>query len=56
MSIDEFISAICVFQNSGFENKPVVLKKNIIENNKANYPDITDDMAREIKGNSLYKL
>ena len=39
----------------GFEDKPVVLKKNIIEKNKANHPDITDDMAREIIGNSLYK-
>ncbi len=39
----------------GFEDKPVVLKKNIIEKNKVNHPDITDDMAREIIGNSLYK-
>ena len=39
----------------GFEDKPVVLKKNIIEKNKANHPDITDDMAREIIGYSLYK-
>ena len=39
----------------GFEDKPVLLKKNIIEKNKANHPDITDDMAREIIGNSLYK-
>ncbi len=39
----------------GFEDKPVVLKKNIIEKNKASHPDITDDMAREIIGNSLYK-
>ena len=39
----------------GFEDKPVLLKKNIVEKNKANHPDITDDMAREIIGNSLYK-
>lgn len=39
----------------GFEDKPVILKKNIIEKNKTNHPDITDDMAREIIGNSLYK-
>ena len=39
----------------GFEDKPVLLKKNIIEKNKVNHPDITDDMAREIIGNSLYK-
>lgn len=39
----------------GFEDKPVVLKKNIIKKNKTNHPDITDDMAREIIGNSLYK-
>ena len=39
----------------GFEDKPVVLKKNIIEKNKVNHPDITDDMAREIIGNSLYR-
>ena len=39
----------------GFEDKPVLLKKSITEKNKANHPDITDDMAREIIGNSLYK-
>ena len=39
----------------GFEDKPVLLKKNIVEKNKLNHPDITDDMAREIIGNSLYK-
>lgn len=39
----------------GFEDKPVLLKKSIIEKNKVNHPDITDDMAREIIGNSLYK-
>lgn len=39
----------------GFEDKSIVLKKNIIEKNKVNHPDITDDMAREIIGNSLYK-
>ncbi len=39
----------------GFEDKAVVLKKNIIEKNKASHPDITDDMARKIIGNSLYK-
>ncbi len=39
----------------GFEDKPVVLKKNIIEKNKVNHPYITDDMAREIIGNSLYR-
>ena len=38
-----------------FEDKPVLLKKNIVEKNKLNHPDITDDMAREIIGNSLYK-
>lgn len=39
----------------GFEDKPVLLKKNIVEKNKLNHPYITDDMAREIIGNSLYK-
>ena len=39
----------------GFEDKPVLLKKSITEKNKVNHPDITDDMAREIIGNSLYK-
>ena len=44
-----------ILEQYGFEDKPVILKKNIIEKNKANHPDITDDMAREIIGNSLYK-
>ena len=37
------------------EDKPVLLKKNIIEKNKLNHPDITEEEAKRIIGNALYK-
>ena len=37
------------------EDKPILLKKNIIEKNKLNHPDITEEEARRIIGNALYK-
>ncbi|MEI0551321.1 DUF1073 domain-containing protein [Brachyspira intermedia] len=37
------------------EDKPVLLKKNIIEKNKLNHPDITEEKAKRIIGNALYK-
>lgn len=39
----------------GLEDKPILLKKNIIEKNKLNHPDITEEEARRIIGNALYK-
>lgn len=37
------------------EDKTVLLKKNIIEKNKLNHPDITNEKAIRIIGNALYK-
>lgn len=37
------------------EDKPVLLKKNIIEKNKLNHPDITEEEAKRIIGNALYR-
>ena len=37
------------------EDKPVLLKKNIIEKNKASHPDITEEEAKRIIGNALYR-
>ena len=39
----------------GLEDKPILLKKNIIEKNKLNHPDITEEEARRIIGDALYK-
>lgn len=39
----------------GLEDKPILLKKNIIEKNKLNHPDITEEEAIRIIGNALYK-
>ncbi len=36
-------------------DKPVLLKKNIIKKNKLSHPDITEEMAKRIIGNALYK-
>lgn len=37
------------------EDKPVLLKKNIIKKNKLNHPDITEEEAKRIIGNALYR-
>lgn len=37
------------------DDKPILLKKNIIEKNKLNHPDITNEKAIRIIGNALYK-
>lgn len=37
------------------EDKPILLKKNIIEKNKLNHPDITEEEAISILSNALYK-
>ena len=39
----------------GFEDKPVLLKKNIIEKNLNNHPEVDPSDYKEIIGNSLYK-
>ncbi|TKZ24197.1 hypothetical protein EZH24_12770 [Brachyspira catarrhinii] len=39
----------------GFKDKPILLKKNIIDRNKQQHPDITEEQAIRILGNSLYK-
>ncbi|MBW5410225.1 hypothetical protein E6A50_07575 [Brachyspira hampsonii] len=38
----------------GFQDKPILLKKNIIDRNKQQHPDITKEQAIRILGNSLY--
>ena len=42
-------------KKQGLEDKPILLKKNIIEKNKASHPDITEEEAKRIIGNALYK-
>ncbi|WP_297297640.1 hypothetical protein [uncultured Brachyspira sp.] len=42
-------------KKQGLEDKPILLKKNIIEKNKASHPDITEEKAKRIIGNALYK-
>ena len=37
------------------KDKPILLKKNIIEKNKLNHPDITEEEAKRIIGNALYR-
>lgn len=37
------------------DDKPILLKKDIIEKNKLNHPDITNEKAIRIIGNALYK-
>ena len=44
-----------ILKQYGLKDKPVLLKKNIIEKNKLNHPDITNDEAIRIIGNALYK-
>lgn len=39
----------------GLKDKPVLLKKNIIDKNKASHPDISDEEGIRIIGNALYK-
>lgn len=39
----------------GLEDKPVLLKKNIIEKNRRHHPEVKDKSAKFIIGNSLYK-
>ncbi len=38
----------------GLEDKPVLLKKTIIEKNKASHPDIDEELGKRIIGNALY--
>lgn len=42
-------------KKQGLEDKPILLKKNIIERNKQQHPDITEEQAIRILGNSLYR-
>lgn len=42
-------------KKQGLEDKPILLKKNIIEKNKASHPDVTEEEAKRIIGNALYK-
>ena len=42
-------------KKQGLEDKPILLKKNIIEKNKASHPDISEEEAKRIIGNALYK-
>ena len=42
-------------KKQGLEDKPILLKKNIIDRNKQQHPDITEEQAIRILGNSLYK-
>ena len=42
-------------KKQGLEDKPILLKKNIIEKNKLNHPDITEEEAKRIIGNALYR-
>ena len=44
-----------ILKQYGLKDKPVLLKKNIIEKNKLNHPDITNDESIRIIGNALYK-
>ena len=44
-----------ILKQYGLKDKPVLLKKNIIEKNKLNHSDITNDEAIRIIGNALYK-
>jgi len=39
----------------GFVDKPVLLKKNILEKNMARHPDVEPSEYREIVGNALYR-
>ena len=42
-------------KRQGLEDKPILLKKNIIEKNKASHPNITEEEAKRIIGNALYR-
>jgi hypothetical protein len=38
----------------GIENRPILLKREVLERNRENHPDITEEMTKELIGGALY--